>query len=283
MRSAQKEKCERPEPPFQSKEGGQDENNGHRARYLSILALQGVHVGSLAPDEEKVVSVLKAHPDSEKLSVDRREALAQEVLDTLEQLEGLEKEIAVKLFRAIIGAEEHIPEHYVNAVTQITIGSMEERKAVEHEVQRPFMIAEFSREIRQMENYEQAAPELEKGLDGLDDDIKGLARTVLRSILGVSSHEETMESLMMLEWIPSRIINEYGPVGAILEFCELWQRLRDDGSDDKMAIAGMCAFGSMLDDEIKPTETATRIIDGLDLDFEDIHQAIADSVRILQS
>lgn len=295
MRAVTKKKCESTEANFRNRDGGQDRPISQRARYLAILSMEGVPVGELPVDEARVISVLKSHPESKRLTAVERENLAMEVMEVLTQLENEEREIAAKLFRLVLGAEEHMPVEYMNAVTEITFATAAEKEAAAMkkeaaakkddimgtDIQRPFMIAQFSREIQQNVKYYKELPELEKGLEGMDDDIKGIAHAALKTLFGRGENKETLEALTILEWIPSRTIDEYGPAGAILEACELWQKIRNDTkADDELALAGVCALGTILADEIKPTNMASQIINNLSIDLTDIHEGIVEAVRI---
>jgi hypothetical protein len=285
LRAVQKKNLSQPEAGFTGRDGGQDRPNCNRARYLAILSMEGVAIGELPVEEARVVSVLKSHPKADAMRASEREALAMEVMDVLSQLEGEERDIAAKLFRLVFGAEEHIPEQYMHAVTEITFASAAERRAEsKREAQRPFMIAEYSKKIRQDLGYYRALPELEEGIGGMDDDIRRLAQAALKTLFGNGGHKETLEALTLLEWIPSRTIDEYGPAGAILEACELWQKIRNETrADDELALAGVCALGVILDDEIRPTNMASQIINNLRIDITDIHEGIVDAVKLTQA
>lgn len=285
MRAVQK-KSTQPDPKFTGREDGQERSS--RAKYLAILSMEGAPACELPADEKRVISVLKSHPKSKKMDASERERLAEEVMGVLEQLEGEEREIAAKLFRLVLGAEEHVPFEYMGPVTEITLATMAEERAaqridtmVETEVQRPFMIAQFSREIKRNMRYFKELPELEEGIREMDADIRGMAEAALKTLYGKGGHDETLRALTLLEWIPSRTIDEYGPAGAILEVCELWQKIRSEtGADDKIALAGVCALGAILDDEIRPNEMAARIIDNLSIDLADIHEGIVKAVKL---
>jgi hypothetical protein len=291
LRAVAKKKCEETEGNFRNRDGGQDRPIPKKAKYLAILSMDDIPIRELPVDEARVVSVLKSHPDSKKLGVLERESLANEVIDVLDQLEGEEREIAAKLFRLVLGAEEHVPAEYMNAVTEITFATAAEKQAalvkkemVDTGVQRPFMIAQFSREIKQKGKYHKELPELEGGIAEMDEDIQKLARAALKTLFGMGGNGETLEALTLLEWIPSRTIDDYGPAGAILEVCDLWQKIRDEtDADDEIAMAGLCALGVILDDQIKATGMASRIIDNLSIDFEDVHEGIVKAVKITQA
>ncbi len=290
MREVQKKRCDTSDAKFAKREGGQDRPTA-RARYLAILSMEGVARRELHEDEARVVSVLKAHPQAKKMGTIEREELAGEVMNVLEQLEGEEREIAAKLFRLVLGAEEHVPFEYMGPVTEITLATMAEKEAASGkggvmgtDIQRPFMIAQYSREIRAKKRYHIALPELEEGIAGMDEDIKKLARAALKTLFGMGSNGDTLEALTLLEWIPSRTIDEYGPAGAILEVCELWQKIRKETSaNEELAMAGLCALGAILDDDIKPTNMATQIINNLSIDLKDIHDGIVEAIKITQA
>lgn len=289
MRAVQKKYAQR-DAGFTGREEGQERPKS-RARYLAILSMEGAVAGELPADEKNVISVLKSHPRSKSMGARERERLAEEVMGVLDQLEGEEREIAAKLFRLVLGAEEHVPSEYMGPVTEITLATMAEERAaeridsmIETEVQRPFMIAQFSREIKRNMRYFRELPELEEGLGGMDDDIRQMAQAALKTLFGKGGHDETLKALTLLEWIPSRTIDEYGPAGAILEVCELWQKIRDEtGADDAVALAAVCALGAILDDEIRPTGMASRIIDNLSIDFDDVHDGIVKAVKLTQA
>ncbi len=285
MRTAQRKKTNGPKHGFDKHENGQDRPISSRAKYIAILSIDEVPNVGLGIDDTRVVSIIRAHQDSKKLTTDKREALVQEIIDTLGMIkEHEEKEIAAKLFRLIFGAEEYIPPEYMNAVTEITLARSAEKEAASEEpVQRPFMIKEFSREIRQNTGYCKAVAVLEEELEGMDEDIQKIAHSVLKTLFGKGEHKETMDALVMLEWIPSRTIDEYGPAGAILEVCELWQKLRDAEVGEELARAGLCALGAIMDDEIQATARATEIINNLRIDFDDIHVGIVDAVKLIQN
>jgi hypothetical protein len=285
LRTIQKKVVAAAEGDFRNREGGQDQPVMARAKYLAIISMDGIPAARLADDEARVVSVLRSVQDSRDMAVLEREKLACEVMEVLSQLEGEEREIAAKLFRLVLGAEEHVPADFMQAVTEITFATAAEREAMsESEVQRAFMITEYSRKIRQDKKYYDALPELEGGIEGMDDDIQALARAALKTLFGKGGHKETMEALTLLEWIPSKTIDDYGPAGAILEACELWQKIRmETKADDKLALAGVCALGAILSDEIKPTGMASRIINNLSIDLTDIHEGIVEAVKITQA
>ncbi|MBU0528020.1 hypothetical protein KKE92_06055 [Candidatus Micrarchaeota archaeon] len=286
MRMVQKKKTIKPEYGFDKHENGQDRPViSSRAKYIAILCIDEVPNAALGIDDARVVSIMKAHPGSKKLSTDKREALVQEVIDTLNMIEEPEeKDIAAKLFRLVFGSEEYIPPEYMNAVTEITLARSAEKEAdTEEPVQRPFMIKEFSREIRQNTGYCKALAVLEEELEGIDEDIQEIAHAVLKTLFGKGGHKETMNALVMLEWIPSRIIDEYGPAGAILEVCELWQKLRDAEVGEELAREGLCALGAIMDDEIRATGKASEIISNLQIDFDDIHVGIINAAKLTQN
>jgi len=285
LRVVQKKKTNHPEHGFDKHEDGQDRPViSSRAKYIAILCIDEIPNVGLRNDDAKVVSIIRSHKNSKKLCMDEREALVQEVIDTLDMIrDSEEKEIATKLFRLVFGAEEYIPPEYMNAVTEITLARSAEISANEEPVQRPFMIKEFSREIRQNNGYQKALKLLEQEIGEMDDDIQKIAYAVLKTIFGKGETSETMDALVMLEWLPSRIIDEYGPAGAILEICELWQKLRDAKVNEELAKAGLCAFGAIMDDEIRATGKASEIINNLQIDFEDIHVGIVDAAKLIQN
>ena len=291
MRAVLKKQYRQDEPGFSRCPVEREPPVPPRAKYLAIISMDRESPAGLADDEARVVSVLKSHPKSEKMRPYERERLADEIMGVLEQLEGEERDIAAKLFMLVFGAEKDIPPEYRDAVSEIVSATGAEKDAAketdtisETNVQRPFMIAQFSREIRQSARYYRAVPELEDGIEGMDDDIQYLARAALKTLFGKGGQKETLDALILLEWIPSKIIDEYGPPGAILEACELWQKIRKEtNADDETALAGICALGVILDDEIKPTNMASCIIDNLSINLEDVHTGIVEAIKLTQA
>ncbi len=284
LRMLQKKKTTTPEHGFDKHEGGQDRQISSRAKYIAILSMDEVNDVGLGADDAGIVGIIRAHPHSKRLGTDEREALVQEIIDTLGMIrDDEEKDIAAKLFRLVFGAEEYLPPEYMKAVTEITIARSAEKEAGRVPQQRPFMIKEFSREIRQNAGYHKALKLLESDLERIDGDIQKIAHAVLKTLFGKGETSETMDALVMLEWLPSRIIDEYGPAGAILEICELWQKLRDAEVNEDLAKAGLCAFGAIMDDEVQATGKASEIINNLRIDFEDIHVGIVEAAKIIQN